>query len=397
MAHGTRGKHGKPNRPDRILFRVFRVFRGHLSAGRKIDSMSIALPPFTPGQRHVLTLPGGVPLAVRYIPPTEARGFRMGSRGNKPREEPVHRVRIAQGFWLGETPVTQAQFAAWTQTEGVEHRNAFPNQPNHPAENMRWREAVQFCAWLTKRLTVTNEFPVGAGLTCLPTDAEWEYACRAGSDTEYHTGDGAAALVEAGGRLDEDYDADTRVVGLGRANAWGLHDLHGHVWQWCHDEWGEGWDKPRPVYRRAIDGDSDQGAEERARDYATPASYAALLKNSRQRVLSGGAWDHAPSWSRSAFRRWWRPGECIGDQGFRLCLAPGPAAFAKAPASQGGEERSVEAESDAPGAAGAGAARDWSEGLTPPAQPARPAEKCGAGFTKRREPLSSPVCAKAPT
>jgi formylglycine-generating enzyme required for sulfatase activity len=285
---------------------------------------------FSPGQLHSVPLAPGVALDFRYIPPTGDAGFRMGSRYEEAgtdwpqkTEQPIHRVRIAHGFWLGETPVTQAQFALWAQTHEPEHKNAFPDHDDHPAENMDWRQAVRCCDWLTKRMHAEKQFPAGTSLACLPTEAEWEYACRASTDTDYFTGDGEAALAEVG-RFDEPYAAGTRPVRLGAKNVWGLHDLHGHVWQWCHDVWGEETYKPRPIYRRHVDGDGDPGAAERSADHATLARWKAMLENRRQRVMCGGSWVDSPGLCRSAYRDWSGPGGRNGILGFRLCLAPGP-------------------------------------------------------------------------
>ena len=149
----------------------------------------------------MIVLAGDVEMAFRFIPPTGKRGFRMGSRDApedrmRAHEQPVHRVRIPDGFWLGETPVTQAQFAAGTRAERIEHKNAFPGRPEHPAENMTWSQAIEYCAWLTQ--AEAGDFPPGQWLACLPTEAEWEYACRAETESDYYTDDGEAALDETG-------------------------------------------------------------------------------------------------------------------------------------------------------------------------------------------------------
>ena len=145
-------------------------------------------------ERHVLHWPEHrVEMAFRLIP---AGVFRMGGRGYYAHEEPIHQVRIVEPFWMAETPVTQAQFALWTRAESIEHENRFKDRPDHPAESMDWRQAVSYCDWLTR--TQGAVFPAGFHLACLPTEAEWEYACRAGTETEYYTGDGEAALAEAG-------------------------------------------------------------------------------------------------------------------------------------------------------------------------------------------------------
>lgn len=134
------------------------------------------LPDFTPGKLHSVLLAPSVALDFRYIPPTDNAGFCMGSRHEESgsdwsqrTEQPVHRVKIAPGFWLGETPVTQAQFALWTTEYDSGNKNRFPEQLNHPAENLTWRQAVRFCSWITKRMLLEKSFPAGVNLACLPT------------------------------------------------------------------------------------------------------------------------------------------------------------------------------------------------------------------------------------
>jgi formylglycine-generating enzyme required for sulfatase activity len=132
-------------------------------------------------------------MAFRRIP---KGSFRMGSRGYYAEEEPNHRVRITEDFWMAETPVTQAQFAIGTQAAGIDHTNHFDGRADNPAENMDWHQAVAYCAWLTE--TKSPTFPAGFSTAALPSEAQWEYACRAGAETEYHSGDGEEALARVG-------------------------------------------------------------------------------------------------------------------------------------------------------------------------------------------------------
>lgn len=170
----------------------------------------------------------------------EPQPFRMGERNLNwagGSSDPVVQVRSAHPFYLGTCPVTQAQFAVWTRAEKIEHENHCAGHPEHPAENLDWRQAVSFCAWLTK--VAGAQMPEG-WMACLPTEAEWEYACRAGTETDYYTGDGETALAEAGW-FGEEWDQDsTHPVRQKAPNAFGLYDLHGNVWEWCHDAWEPG-------------------------------------------------------------------------------------------------------------------------------------------------------------
>ena len=107
-------------------------------------------------------------------------------------EQPVHRVGINQGFWLARTPVTQQQYAQCFP----EHQNRFHGRANHPAESTEWHDARRFCQWLNEEILATSQWR--GWCADLPTEAQWEYACRAGTETEFYTGDGERALAQAG-------------------------------------------------------------------------------------------------------------------------------------------------------------------------------------------------------
>jgi formylglycine-generating enzyme required for sulfatase activity len=150
-------------------------------------------------EQHVINLGRSegeeITMAFRLIPACP-EGFLMGSRGYRSTEEPIHRVVITQDFWMGETPVTQAQFAAWNRATGIRHKNHFEGKPNLPAESMTWHHATGYCSWLTAQHA--SQLPNGHRFASLPAEAHWEYACRGGTHTEYHTGDGVGALRQAG-------------------------------------------------------------------------------------------------------------------------------------------------------------------------------------------------------
>lgn len=151
----------------------------------------------------------------------------MGARDGYVDEEPEHQVILTKDFWLGQTPVTQAQFRAWK----AEHKNGFSGDDSLPVEQVTWEDSMGYCEWLTTHLIGTS---FAGWKACLPTEAQWEYACRAGTTTAYHGGDGAAALREEGW-FDENSGGKTHPVGGLAGNAWGLHDMHGNVLEWCLD------------------------------------------------------------------------------------------------------------------------------------------------------------------
>ena len=263
----------------------------------------------------------GVPLYFQRIEPGH---FMMGSRFGGAEEEPEHRVEIGEPFYLGTFPVTQEQFACWTGSAAYgawyekalaagwlpsyakgRHENENKGNPKHPAENLNWYDAVGYCDWLNAHGEALG-IPEG-WVARLPPESHWEYACRAGSRTEYSSGDGEAALREVGWFYGEGSEHATKAVGGKRGNGWGLYDLHGNVWEWCLDEWSE------DAYRERID--RGNGLKE---GRSLSGADAAL------RVLRGGSWYRSARDCRSAYRRRNHPTYRIRIFGFRVALLPGP-------------------------------------------------------------------------
>jgi formylglycine-generating enzyme required for sulfatase activity len=153
----------------------------------------------------------------------------------------------------------------------------------------------------------------------LPTEAQWEYACRAGSETEFYSGDGEASLSEVGWFKGNSGDS-TQPVGQLSGNSFGLYDMHGNVDEWCRDAWNE------HVYKRRVDG---------ACDPEEPGEPGA------NRVIRGGGWYFSARVCRSAFRFWKNPGYRYGYRGFRVRLVsdPCPASAGAEPASAGQARR----------------------------------------------------------
>jgi formylglycine-generating enzyme required for sulfatase activity len=180
-----------------------------------------------------------------------------------------------------------------------EHENGFPNNPLHPAEKMDWYDASQYCSWLNTVCGIQLPERYKAGL---PTEAQWEYACRAGTDTDYYTGDGESTLAEAGW-YGGNSESKTQPVGQLQGNEFGLFDMHGNVEEWCADTFD------KHAYKKRVNGICDPFIDG-ARD--------------ANRVLRGGSWLYSPRGCRSAFRFRWRPDFRGRDLGFRVCLFLGP-------------------------------------------------------------------------
>jgi eukaryotic-like serine/threonine-protein kinase len=260
---------------------------------------------------HSLTIgkssSGPVTMTFQYIRACPD-GFMMGSRGYDAYEEPIHRVVIPEDFWLGTTPVTQEQFAVWTRAKKIEHKNDFDGNPDHPAEQMTWHQAVEYCDWLTKKFA--KDMPEGYRLATLPTEAHWEYACRGKSQTEYSNGDGEAALA-AVGWYNENSGYTTKPVGELAPNSFGLRDMHGNVWEWCLDRWDS------EAYRKRWDGVTA------TETYGLNEQYGDQSKDPL-RVLRGGSWNVTANGCRSAFRFWHWAGYSFRRFGFRVCLVRSP-------------------------------------------------------------------------
>ncbi len=246
--------------------------------------------------RWVETRDGRVDL-WRDVP---AGSFRMGSpegeEGSYPDERPQHQVVLRSAFRMAAVPVTVEQYAAFDPKHRSYHQDKVAGEKigSHPVETVSWHEAQAFCRWLASRLPGTH----GARL---PSEEEWEYACRAGTETRYWRGD-ADADLEAVGWYDENSEGRTHRVGRKPANAWGLYDVHGNVWEWTQSKW------------------SDDYSGREAGVEIDPASIEPATAASGDRVYRGGGYADGARVARSAFRD--PDGPQISDQnlGFRLLL-----------------------------------------------------------------------------
>jgi formylglycine-generating enzyme required for sulfatase activity len=159
--------------------------------------------------------------------PIAAGSFEMGDWSDE--TTTLHKVTLSQGYWLGRTEVTQGQFSA-VMHSGPSH---YRGDNNLPVECVSWDDASNFCRKLTERERAAGRLPDGYTY-CLPTEAQWEYACRAGGKDESGGGKGLGDMAWYGGKS----GYSTHPVGQKRANAWGLYDMYGNVAEWCADRYG---------------------------------------------------------------------------------------------------------------------------------------------------------------
>lgn len=291
-------------RPDFVL---------HVSARKNTDAQPVivsqtgnvrdadALAPtseYTHGEQFTNSI--GMEFVLINPPEVAPDGFRMGSpKGEKDRDEDEHqhRVVLTSPYWLGVTQVTQSQYRALmgknpsgfrTKVGGVLGFGGHEfDLVDHPVETVSWNDALEFVERLSERDGQRYR---------LPSEAEWEFACRAGSTSRFYFGD-------ADGRL-RDYawyhkssGWRTHPVGKLKPNAWGLYDMHGNVWEWCKDVWH------RSYNHAPTDDSARTGGGEIQR-----------------RVLRGGSWDFDPRHCRSASRHRITPDVSHNNFGFRVCL-----------------------------------------------------------------------------
>ena len=228
------------------------------------------------GDRKIWTV-DGIEYAFRWCP---AGTFTMGSPSSVSNwydEGPQHSVTLTKGFWMLETQVTQKMWKSVMRN----NPSSFPGEQN-PVECVSWHKCREFCKALSSKLGVTVD---------LPTEAQWEYACRAGTTGAY------AGDLDAMAWYSKNSGMETHPVGQKKANTWGLYDMYGNVWEWCLD-----W------YRK---------------DYYTesPTSDPCGPNNGSIQVIRGGGWSNNIWDCRSANRGHRGPGSWYYDLGFRIVLA----------------------------------------------------------------------------
>ena len=208
--------------------------------------------------------------------------FMMGSPKGEGRdnEKPQHEVTV-QAFYMGKYPITQAQYQ---EVMGINPSN-FKGDEQRPIEQVSWNNAVEFCKKLSQQ--TGKEYR-------LPSEAEWEYACRAGTTTKYYFGDDITSDLANYGRN----VGETTAVGKYPPNAFGLYDMHGNVWEWCQDNWHDNYEN------------------------APTDGSAWVTEKSSIKVIRGGSWGDNPPFCRSAFRNYFSRDYRNNYFGFRVvCVA----------------------------------------------------------------------------
>jgi formylglycine-generating enzyme required for sulfatase activity len=242
--------------------------------------------PLTTAEAHLdkeltLDLGGGVKLELVLVP---AGKFMMGSpqtEAKRDSDETQHEVTISRPLYMGRHLVTQEQYEKVTGANPSKFKGA-----KRPVDKVNWDDAQAFC----KKLSAVSGKTVR-----LPTEAQWEYACRAGSTTAYCFGESAARLAEYAW-YSVNAQSTTHAVGQKKPNAWGLCDMHGHLWEWCQDWYGEKYYSESPNV-------DPQGTGKGG-----------------TRVLRGGSW-YVSTWDcRSAYRYWGLPGYREPYNGFRVVV-----------------------------------------------------------------------------
>jgi formylglycine-generating enzyme required for sulfatase activity len=239
-------------------------------------------------------LSGEISLDMMAIP---SGSFQMGDESKSPGSQ--HEVTL-QPFYLGRFAIIQAQWRVVSGYELIKQKlNPDPSRfkgDNLPVDSITWQDAQEFCHRLSAKTGKKYR---------LPSEAEWEYACRAGTLTPFHFGETISSeLANYDGTEtynDEpkgEYRCKTTVVGIFPANGWGLHDMHGNLWEWCEDDW-----------HGSYEGAPNDGS-----------AWVKLDQKNTSKVVRGGSWINDPYYCRSASRI--NRNDACNNVGFRVVCEP---------------------------------------------------------------------------
>jgi formylglycine-generating enzyme required for sulfatase activity len=250
----------------------------------KVEDRTVRPVPLADVEGKPITIPG----ILLELLPVPAGKFQMGSPASEEArsgDETQRSVILSKPFWMGKYEVTQAQWKAV-----MESNPSYFTGDKLPVEKVSWDDAMEFCKRVQVKEAAAGRLPSGYAYT-LPTEAQWEFTCRAGT-----TGPYAGASLDTMGWYGDNSGNKTLDVGLKDANPWGFHDMHGNVFEWCYD-WFD--------------------------DYPT-GSITDPVSPSRGsiRVCRGGCWCVDAWCCRSAYRGWYYPDRRSNRLGFRLCLSP---------------------------------------------------------------------------
>ncbi len=240
----------------------------------------------------LVLIPAGKFLMGSKFSATETARRYGGEEADYTNEHPQHEVTISKPFYMGIYEITQSQWHAVMGTEPWDDNRHAPSGANYAASWISWTDANRFCKLLSK--TTGKK-------VLLPTEAQWEYACRAGANTAYCFGDDASKLGDYAWSYENAWDKGERYahqVGLKKPNAWGLYDMHGNVLEWCRDWYAE------KFYENAKNVDPENTTEYMAR------------------VHRGAGWGKLQHYGAAA-RRWAGPGMYSVEGGFRVVVESG--------------------------------------------------------------------------
>jgi len=249
-------------------------------------AVSLSLQGKQAGEVKEFTIAPRMTVKFRWCPATGPQGFVMGSPATeKDREldEVQHKVVLSKGFWMGETEVTQG---LWKAVMGS-NPSSVKKGDAYPVEKVSWDDCQRFI----KKVNQSGTLPAGVKLA-MPTEAQWEYACRAGSAGAY----AGSGKLDDMGWYEGNSKGSIQPVGKKKANAWGLKDMHGNVWEWCSDKYAP--------YRAVSETDPTGSSD------------------GKSRVARGGSWYDSLELCRSAARDGYAPSSGGIILGLRLIILP---------------------------------------------------------------------------